>query len=124
MSNFEKVKEFQEKRRENPTGPLYMSDRDTIIWLRLIAEEVSELHTACANQNIYDIADALGDILYVTYGMGGRMGLPMDKIFDEIHRSNMTKSAKSINGKILKDENYSPPKIKEVIYGECYGRKA
>lgn len=83
----------------------------------LIAEELEELKTAIIEKNIYEVADALGDLLYVVYGASSNFGIDIDPIFKEIHRSNMTKkgSGKASNGKILKGSNYTPPNIKSVL---------
>jgi len=72
--------------------------------------------------NIIEIADALADLLYVVFGAALAYGIPIDEVFKEVHRSNMTKSMlkdeKSIKGKTIKGENYEPPNIKEILEKE------
>ena len=92
----------------------------------LIEEEVGEFNDACLNASgsLVDIADALSDILYVVYGAGHSFGIDLDKCFDEVHRSNMSKlgeDGKPIyreDGKVLKGENFSEPNLKEVLYDQ------
>lgn len=83
---------------------------------KLIEEEFKEFREAGSRE---DIADSLADLLYVVFGAALAYGIPINKVFKEVHRSNMTKSMlkdeKSIKGKTLKGEDYEPPKIKEII---------
>lgn len=87
----------------------------------LLAEEYQEYLDGEKNNDLVEIADALGDIIYIAYGTGVAYGLPMDEIFNEIQRSNMSKlgeDGKPIyreDGKVLKGPNYSPPDIKTII---------
>ena len=86
-----------------------------------IEEELTELKEASEKRDIVGVSDALGDILYVTIGMAVEMGLPIETIFDEIQRSNMTKlgsDGKPIiqpPGKIMKGPNYEPPNIEDIL---------
>ena len=95
--------------------------------LDLIQEEVDELATAFINQDIVEIADALTDILYVTYGAGHAFGIDLDTCFTEVHRSNMSKlgiDGKPIyrhDGKVLKGRNYSPPQLAKIIQAKIQG---
>lgn len=96
MTNFEKVKEFNKAFQlpipDNPQPDLFKNDPGLVkLKLDLIIEEVEELKQAVKDQNLIEVADALGDILYVVYGAGISFGLPMDKIFSMIHESNMSK---------------------------------
>ena len=92
--------------------------------IELIAEELEELWDACEQKDIVEIADALTDILYVTYGAGHAFGIDLDECFKEVQRSNMSKlgeDGKPIyreDGKILKGPNYSEPDLKSVLLSE------
>jgi predicted HAD superfamily Cof-like phosphohydrolase len=96
------------------TSPKLLSPEDTIRRLTLITSEVGELGDAMRTKDLIEIADALGDILYVTFGCAVEMGLPMDRIFREIHRSNMSKVwcdgkvHKDEGGKVLKPPGFGP----------------
>ena len=87
----------------------------------LIEEELSELKEAIKNKDIKEVADALTDILYVTYGAGHAFGIDLDKCFDEVQRSNMSKldeNGKPIfneNGKVLKGPNYFKPNLEKFV---------
>lgn len=91
------------------------------LWPRLLAEEVAEFRDAVAGQNLRDVADALGDILYVAYQAAASYGIPIDAVFREVHRSNLTKVgpdgavAYRDDGKVLKPPSYSPPDIAGVL---------
>ena len=90
----------------------------------LIKEEVDELREALDNRDLVGVADALTDILYVTYGAGHSFGIDLDKCFEEVQSSNMSKlgeDGKPIyreDGKVLKGPTYFPPNLKKVIYNE------
>lgn len=105
---------------------LPINDNPTIVskdlhYLRvgLIDEEFKELKEAMNNEDIIKIADGLGDLLYVLHGTAITYGLDMESIFDEIHRSNMSKGNPEVvrapNGKILKGENWSPPNLSSLL---------
>jgi len=122
MSNYLKVVEFmkamgQEVRRW-PSWPSWETVR---LRCDLIDEEVSELHEGVLDRDLVSIADAIADILYVTYGMAAAFGMDADALFAEVHRSNMSKlgpDGKPIyreDGKILKPATYSPPNITGVL---------
>lgn len=120
---FEKLWEFHtafnQKRETVPALP----DADTrALRKRLLDEEFNEYLEGEANDDLVEIADALADIIYIAYGTGVSYGLPMDAIFNEVHRSNMSKldpeTGKPIyreDGKVLKGALYSPPDIEGVI---------
>ena len=122
MSNFNKVKAFMntygQDVNENASFP-----KDTIVQLRvdLIEEELNELKEAIKNNDLVEVADALTDILYVTYGAGHSFGVDLDKCFDEVQRSNMSKLGEDGNpiynesGKVMKGPNYSAPDLKKII---------
>jgi predicted HAD superfamily Cof-like phosphohydrolase len=96
------------------TFPKLLSPEDTIRRLTLITSEVGELGDALRTKDLAEIADALGDILYVTFGCAVEMGLPMDRIFNDIHQSNMSKIwsdgeiHKDKGGKVLKPPTFTP----------------
>ena len=90
----------------------------------LIEEELNELKEAIKNNDIVEVADALTDILYVTYGAGHSFGVNLDKCFDEVQRSNMSKLGEDGNpiyndsGKVMKGPNYSVPDLKKIIVSD------
>lgn len=115
-TNEAKVREFHETfRHPTPHLPGFPASDRISLRLGLIAEELSELSQAIDKRNLTEVADALGDILYVTYGLGIEFGLPMDAVFEAIHASNMSKlgeDGKPIyreDGKVLKGPNYKKP---------------
>lgn len=122
MNNFEKVAQFMTTfGQEVKTSPSF-PDQDTIKLRReLIDEELKELDVAIGDNDPVEVADALTDLLYVIYGMGHSFGLDLQKCFDEVHRSNMSKLdeyGKPIyreDGKILKGPSYTPPNLKDII---------
>eukprot|EP00931_Biecheleriopsis_adriatica_P022333 TRINITY_DN1437_c0_g1_i1.p1 TRINITY_DN1437_c0_g1~~TRINITY_DN1437_c0_g1_i1.p1 ORF type:complete len:230 (+),score=56.80 TRINITY_DN1437_c0_g1_i1:3-692(+) len=97
LTNFEKVtekfmKNFGQKVFETPQIDIFSSDPKTVdLRLKLIEEEVKELEDAMKAKDMVETVDALGDILYVVYGAGSAFGINLDKAFDLIHKSNMTK---------------------------------
>ena len=122
MTNNEKVKEFMETYGQLVRTQPEFPDRDTIhLRVDLIEEELEELRTAIADENIVEVADALTDLLYVIYGAGLTFGIDLDKTFAEVHRSNMSKlgeDGKPIyreDGKILKGPNYTPPDLTFIL---------
>jgi len=109
------MKEFH-KAFEVPISncPVLIDSKGFIRRLSLITSEVGELGDAIRQKDIVEIADALGDLLYVTFGMAVEMGLDIDRIFTEIHLSNMSKAnedgsvSKDEGGKVLKSKRYNP----------------
>lgn len=95
-----------------------------LLRLNLIEEELDELVHAAVNSDLVEIADALGDLMYVVIGAALEYGIPIDDVVTEIHRSNMSKldeNGKPIyrdDGKVLKGNSYSPPNIKEILDGK------
>ena len=122
MSNFEDVKTFMETYGQEVKKTASFPD-DKIIQLRidLIKEEVSELEQAMKEKDLKEVADALTDILYVTYGAGCAYGIDLDKCFKEVQRANMSKlgeDGKPIyneKGKVMKGPNYSEPNLKQFV---------
>ena len=122
MSNFNKVKAFMNTYGQDVKEKASFPE-DSIVQLRvdLIEEELNELKEAIKNNDIVEVADALTDILYVTYGAGHSFGLDLDKCFNEVQRSNMSKLGEDGNpiyndsGKVMKGPNYSAPDLKKII---------
>lgn len=86
--------------------------------LSLIEEEFSELQVAFAKRDLVEIADAIGDLLYVTYGAAAACGLDIEPVFAEIHRSNMSKFIDGhhrSDGKWIKGPSYSPANLKPIL---------
>jgi len=122
MTNFEKGKEFMEKFGQKiATKPKFPSNDVVELRYELIREELEELKDAIKDKDIVEVADALTDILYVTYGAGLAFGIDLDKCYAEVHRSNMTKlgeDGKPVyreDGKIKKGPNYERPNLRKVL---------
>ena len=122
MSNFNKVKVFMETFGQEVKSKASFPDQK-IQNLRydLIKEELEELKDALNQKNLKEVADALTDILYVTYGAGHAFGIDLDKCFAEVQNSNMSKldeNGKPIyneNGKVMKGPNYFKPNLQKFI---------
>ena len=122
MTNFESVKKFMktfgQEIREKASFP---SDKITSLRYDLIKEELEELKEAMHNKDIKEVADALTDILYVTYGAGHAFGINLDKCFKEVQNSNMSKldtNGKPIyndKGKVMKGPNYFKPDLEKFV---------
>ena len=122
MSNFEKVKIFMETfGQEVKNKPSFSSDKINTLRYNLIKEELNELKLALDNKDLLEVADALTDILYVTYGAGHAFGINLDKCFEEIQNSNMSKldnNGKPIFnefGKVMKGPKYFKPGLSKFI---------
>ena len=122
MSNFEDVKKFMETFGQMVrTKPQFPNEKTMQLRFDLIKEELDELEVAMKTKNLKEIADALTDILYVTYGAGYAYGINLDKCFKEVQRSNMSKLGKDGNpifndkGKVMKGPNYSEPNLKQYV---------
>ena len=123
MTNFESVGQFMETfGQEIKTKPEIPNAETVELRIELISEELEELWDACKDKDIVSIADALTDILYVTYGAGHAFGIDLDKCFAEVQRSNMSKldeDGKPIyreDGKVMKGPNYSEPDLKKTLH--------
>ena len=122
MSNFDKVKAFMNTYGQDVKEKAEFPE-NKIVQLRidLIEEELNELKEAIKNKDIVEVADALTDILYVTYGAGHSFGVNLDECFDEVQRSNMSKlgeDGKPIyndSGKVMKGPNYFAPNLKKIV---------
>ena len=122
MTNFEKVKIFMETfGQEVKSKSSLSSDKINSLRLSLIQEELDELKKAIQDKDIVEVADALTDILYVTYGAGHAFGIDLDQCFNEVQNSNMSKlgdDGKPIyneNGKVMKGPNYFKPDLSKYI---------
>jgi len=122
MSNFENVRTFMNTYGQEVKNKSDFPD-EKIVQLRynLIKEELEEFEQAIKDKNLEEVADALTDLLYVTYGAGHSFGIDLDKCFDEVQRSNMSKldlDGKPIYneyGKVMKGPNFSKPNLKQFI---------
>ena len=122
MTNFESVKKFMETfGQEIKEKASFPNDKTTILRYELIEEELSELKEAIDAKDIKEVADALTDILYVTYGAGHAFGIDLDKCFKEVQNSNMSKlgqDGKPIyneKGKVMKGPNYFKPNLSKFV---------
>ena len=122
MSNFSKVGVFMKTfGQEVKNKPSFSTDKINKLRLDLIKEELSELTDAMNNKDLLEVADALTDILYVTYGAGHAFGIDLDKCFDEVQNSNMSKldeNGKPIyneSGKVMKGANYFKPDLSKFV---------
>ena len=118
MSNFNKVGTFMKTfGQEVKTKPSFSSDKINKLRIDLIKEELDELQEAMENNDLLEVADALTDILYVTYGAGHAFGIDLDKCFDEVQNSNMSKLGENgepiynESGKVMKGPNYFKPDL-------------
>jgi len=122
MSNFNKVKIFMETfGQEVKTKPSFSTDKINNLRYDLINEELEELKVAMENKDLLEVADALTDILYVTYGAGHAFGIDLDKCFEEVQQSNMSKldeQGKPIyndDGKVMKGPKYFKPDLTKFV---------
>jgi len=122
MSNFNKVKIFMKKFGQNiETKSSFPEQKIQDLRYELIREELEELKVALEEKNLKEVADALTDILYVTYGAGHAFGIDLDKCFEEVQASNMSKlgeDGKPIyndSGKVMKGPDYFKPNLKKFV---------
>ena len=122
MTNFEKVRVFMKTYGQEVKKKAGLSDAKTNkLRIDLIKEELEELTEAMQNENLLEVADALTDILYVTYGAGHAFGIDLDKCFEEVQNSNMSKlgeDGKPIYnevGKVMKGPNYFKPDLSKYL---------
>ncbi len=122
MSNFRKVGIFMKTfGQEVKDKPSFSTDKINKLRIDLIKEELEELTTAMKSNDLLEVADALTDILYVTYGAGHAFGIDLDKCFDEVQNSNMSKldeNGKPIyneSGKVMKGPNYFKPDLSKFV---------
>ena len=122
MSNFEDVKTFMKTFGQMiKIKPQFPDEKTMRLRYELIKEELNELEEAMKTKNLKEIADALTDILYVTYGAGYAYGINLDKCFKEVQRANMSKLGKdgkpiyNEKGKVMKGPNYFAPDLKQFV---------
>ena len=122
MTNFEKVKNFMQTfGQEVKNKPSFSSEKINNLRYSLIKEELEELREAIDKKDLLEVADALTDILYVTYGAGHAFGLNLDHCFEEVQRSNMSKLDINGNpiyneiGKVMKGPKYFKPNLKKFL---------
>ena len=122
MSNFESVKKFMKTfGQEVKEKAEFPSVKITSLRYELIREELEELKDAIEKNDIKEVADALTDILYVTYGAGHAFGINLDKCFEEVQSSNMSKLGKdgkpiyNEKGKVMKGPNYFKPDLNKFV---------
>ncbi len=122
MSNFSKVGVFMKTfGQEVKNKPSFSTDKINKLRIDLIKEELDELNQAMKNKDLLEVADALTDILYVTYGAGHAFGIDLDKCFDEVQNSNMSKlddNGKPIyneSGKVMKGPKYFKPNLSKFV---------
>ena len=122
MTNFEKVGVFMKTFNQDVKVKSSLStDKINLLRISLINEELEELKQAMSEKNLTEVADALTDILYVTYGAGHAFGINLDKCFEEVQNSNMSKlddNGKPIyneSGKVMKGPNYFKPDLSKFV---------
>ena len=122
MTNFTDVKVFMETFGQMVrTKPQFPDEKTMKLRYDLIKEELNELEYAMKTKNLKEIADALTDILYVTYGAGFAYGIDLDRCFKEVQRANMSKLGKdgkpifNEKGKVMKGPNYREPNLKQFV---------
>ena len=123
MTNFDKVGVFMKTFGQDiKDKPSLSSDKINKLRISLIKEELDELAEAINNKDLLEVADALTDILYVTYGAGHAFGINLDKCFEEVQSSNMSKLDKegkpiyNESGKVMKGPNYFKPDLSKFIF--------
>ena len=123
MTNFKKVGVFMKTfGQEVKNNPSFSTEKINQLRISLIQEELDELKEAMTNNDLLEVADALTDLLYVTYGAGHAFGIDLDKCFNEVQNSNMSKlgeDGKPIYnelGKVMKGPNYFKPDLSKFVY--------
>jgi len=122
MTNFQKVKTFMQTfGQEVKLKPSFSTEKINDLRYNLVKEELEELKQAIDNKDLLEVADALTDILYVTYGAGHAFGIDLDKCFEEVQNSNMSKlgnDGKPIYndaGKVMKGSNFYKPDLSKFV---------
>jgi predicted HAD superfamily Cof-like phosphohydrolase len=122
MTNFQKVKTFMQTfGQEVKLKPSFSTEKINDLRYNLVKEELEELKQAIDNKDLLEVADALTDILYVTYGAGHAFGIDLDKCFEEVQNSNMSKlgdDGKPIYndaGKVMKGPNFYKPDLSKFV---------
>ena len=122
MTNFQKVKTFMQTfGQEVKLKPSFSTEKINDLRYSLIQEELDELKQAIENKDLLEVADALTDILYVTYGAGHAFGIDLDSCFEEVQNSNMSKLGEDRRpiyndvGKVMKGPNYYKPDLSKFV---------
>ena len=122
MTNFQKVKTFMQTfDQEVKSKPSFSTEKINELRYNLIKEELEEFKNALENKDLLEVADALTDILYVTYGAGHAFGIDLDSCFEEVQNSNMSKLGKDGKpirneaGKVMKGPNYYKPDLSKFV---------
>ena len=122
MTNFQKVKTFMQTFGQDiKSKPSFSTEKINQLRYNLINEELEELKQAIEKKDLLEVADALTDILYVTYGAGHAFGIDLDSCFEEVQNSNMSKLGKdgkpiyNENGKVMKGPNYFKPNLSKFV---------
>jgi predicted HAD superfamily Cof-like phosphohydrolase len=125
MSNmFQEVKKFQTAVGQNVSEvPEFPDENERVLRRKLLKEEVEEYFDGEDKDDIENVAKELADIIYIVCGTAASYGIPLDRVFNEVHRSNMEKLVdgkvvRRDDGKILKPEGWTAPDIKSVLYGD------
>jgi predicted HAD superfamily Cof-like phosphohydrolase len=126
MTPFEKVQQFHEIfGAHQGHRPGFPDQQERQLRQDLLAEEFAEYQDAESRCDLVEVADALADMLYIIYGTAVSYGIPIDRVFDEVHRSNMSKLnsdgqvLRRQDGKVLKGPNYTPPNVRAVLENAC-----
>jgi predicted HAD superfamily Cof-like phosphohydrolase len=122
VSNFIRVMNFMNNfKQEVKYNPEFPDEKVQKLRISLIEEELEELKEAIEKKDVVGVADALTDILYVTYGAGAAFGIDLDKCFKEVHSSNMSKLDRNgrpiyrEDGKIMKGPDYFEPNLENIV---------
>ena len=122
MTNFQKVKTFMQTfGQEVKLKPSFSTEKINDLRYNLIKEELEELKQAIENKDLLEVADALTDILYVTYGAGHAFGIDLDSCFEEVQNSNMSKLGEDEKpiyndaGKVMKGPKYYKPDLSKFV---------
>ena len=125
MSNmFQEVKKFQTAVGQNVSEvPEFPDENERVLRRKLLSEEVEEYFEGEEKDDLENVAKELADIIYIVCGTAASYGIPLDRVFNEVHRSNMEKLVdgkvvRRDDGKILKPEGWTAPDIKSVLYGD------
>jgi len=125
VNMYKDVKVFQTAVGQNVSEvPEFPDENERVLRRKLLKEEVEEYFDGEDKDDIENVAKELADIIYIVCGTAASYGIPLDRVFNEVHRSNLSKLnadgsvSRREDGKILKGPNYNPPDIKSVLYGD------
>jgi len=117
-TNFQRVKDFHKKYlgHKTPTFPVLPAPEVSLHRVRLMCEELAEVTEALSKKNLVNLAQELADLLYVVYGTADVCGINVDKVFEEVHFSNMTKSTeRDSGGKVMKGADFKPANVERTL---------